>query len=38
VVRVTILPEPLLAWCQANNRTIDLRARHDYAQELLARM
>jgi hypothetical protein len=37
IVRVTIRPEPLLDWCQAHHRTIDLRARHDYAQELLAR-
>jgi hypothetical protein len=38
VVRVTIRPEALLDWCRSHNRTIDLRARHDYAQELLARM
>jgi len=37
VVRVIIRPEALLDWCQANNRIIDLKARHDYAQELLAR-
>lgn len=38
VVRVTIRPEALLDWCQANHRIIDLKARHDYAQELLARL
>lgn len=36
VVRVIVRPEPLLDWCNANNRIIDLKARHDYAQELLA--
>lgn len=36
VARVIVRPEPLLDWCTANNRTIDLKARHDYAQELLA--
>lgn len=36
VVRVTVRPEALLDWCQANGRIIDLKARHDYAQELLA--
>jgi len=36
VVRVILRPEPLLDWCQQSGRIIDLKARHDYAQELLA--
>ena len=35
VVRAIIRPEPLLDWCIANDRIIDLKARHDYAQTLL---
>jgi hypothetical protein len=36
VVRVIVRPEALLNWCTAHDRIIDLTARHDYAQELLA--
>jgi hypothetical protein len=36
VVRVTVTPQDLQAWCSRSGRAIDLNARHEFAWEKMA--